>query len=66
MTAWVLLPIIMPWSERFCTSKENWSSAARILKKTSVAPGGGAGFAAATVRRKTISDGRNGLKLLLV
>lgn len=59
----LLLPIIIPWWERFCTSKENWPSAARMSKKTSMASGRGAGLAAVIVRRKTISDGRFGLKL---
>lgn len=37
-----------------------------MSKKTSMAPGRGAGLAAVIVRRKTISDGRIGLKFLLV
>lgn len=61
-----LLPIIIPWWERFTTSKENCSSVATISKRTSVVPKWGAGLAATTVRRKTMSVGQIGLKFLLV
>lgn len=55
--------MIVPKLERFTTSKEECSSADRMSKKTSTAPGGGAGSATVDVLSKTISVGRVGLKL---